>query len=73
MSKIKGHVNLIVIVLMTVLLTILVMQNTEIVQVSLLFWDLRTSLVVLIVVSTAIGWGSGLAMGHYFGRRSSRR
>lgn len=51
------------------MLVIFVLQNTEVVSVRLLFWDLSMSRVVLVLCTTLLGF----ACGYLFATLSSRR
>lgn len=44
---------------LALLILIIIVQNTEVVSVRLLFWELSMSLVILILLSTLAGFFSG--------------
>lgn len=56
--KTKG----IVIIILTIIALILIVQNTEIVPLQLLFWRIWMSRIVMIVLMLAIGFGIGYVL-----------
>ncbi len=49
----------IVIIVLTILLTILVFQNTHSVVVNIFFWEPDFPLIILIIIAMGIGFGAG--------------
>jgi uncharacterized integral membrane protein len=56
--KAKG----IIIIILTIIALILIVQNTEIVPLQLLFWRVWMSRIVMIVLMLAIGFGIGYVL-----------
>lgn len=52
-------------VALALLLLVFVIQNTEIVTVTLLFWDVELSLVVLILLASATGFICGYVVARF--------
>jgi len=63
------RVRTVAILALLVLFLVVVVQNTEVVSVRLLFWDLMMSRIILLVVSLAVGVIVGLLLGRPWRRR----
>jgi len=65
-----GKPKLFVVGVMSVLLLILVIQNTEAVKITLLFWQFEMSRVILILLATATGFVGGYVVARLKSARS---
>ena len=65
-----GKPKLFVVGVMSVLLLILVIQNTEVVKITLLFWQFEMSRVILILLATATGFVGGYVVARLKSARS---
>ena len=66
--KAKG----IIIIVLTIIALILIVQNTEIVPLQLLFWRVWMSRIVMIVLMLAIGFGIGYVLAA-LGRKKAKQ
>ena len=55
----------------TLVVLIVIMQNTEVVDVRFLLWDFRMSRVVLMVLTGAVGFLAGFVVAKFTGHRLS--
>lgn len=62
--------KVILIVVLALLLLVLVIQNSEVVTVSLLFWDFEMSRVILILLATMTGFIGGFTVARLTSTRS---
>jgi uncharacterized integral membrane protein len=62
-------VKLIIALILVVLAVILILQNTESVETKLLFATVTMPRAILLLVTLAIGFGSGMTVVEFFGRR----
>ena len=60
------------IAIVSVVIFVIVVQNTEVVTVKLLFWDFTMSRVILIIFSAACGFIAGWLFARLFERRRRR-
>jgi uncharacterized integral membrane protein len=65
--KAKG----IIIVILAILALILIIQNTGVVPIQLLFWRIWMSRIVLIVLMLAIGFGIGFVLAKLTGKKGT--
>jgi uncharacterized integral membrane protein len=62
--------KVIILLILIVLFTIFVLQNTQIVQIDFLFWSVAMSAIVLISLMMLIGVIAGFIIAKLFGRSS---
>jgi uncharacterized integral membrane protein len=62
-------VKSIIIIVLAITALILIIQNTEVVPIWLLFWRIWMSRIILIVLMLAIGFGLGFAVAKLGGRK----
>ncbi len=65
--KVKG----IIIVVLIILAVILIAQNTEVVPVQILFWQILMSRIVLIALMLVLGFGIGFILAKVTGKKRS--
>ncbi|UCD19027.1 MAG: LapA family protein [candidate division WOR-3 bacterium] len=65
--KVKG----IIIIVLIILAVILIAQNTEVVPVQILFWQILMSRIVLIALMLVLGFGIGFILAKVTGKRRS--
>ncbi|UCF71233.1 MAG: LapA family protein [candidate division WOR-3 bacterium] len=65
--KVKG----IIIIVLIILAVILIAQNTEVVPVQILFWQILMSRIVLIALMLVLGFGIGFILAKVTGRKRS--
>jgi len=63
------RVRSVAIVVLLLLFLIVIVQNTEVVSVRLLFWDLTMSRIILLALSLAVGVIVGLLLGRPWRRQ----
>ena len=68
MKQRKLQAKVVVVAILAILLVVLVVQNTEVMVVHILFWDLEMSRVVLILLSTVVGFAGGFIVAKMTGR-----
>lgn len=73
MNDRKMQVKVVVVAILAVLVIVLVAQNTEVVNVRILFWDIAMSRVVLILLATLFGFAGGFLVGNSTGRSAAGR
>ena len=56
----------------TLVVLIVILQNTEVVDVRFLLWDFRMSRVVLMVLTGAVGFLAGFVLAKFTGQRGRR-
>ncbi len=68
----KIRISLILLFVFAILIMVFTLQNTEIVNVKLLFWEFTTSRALLIVVSVAIGTLLGVLIPPLLGKKKDK-
>jgi uncharacterized integral membrane protein len=63
------RVRSVVILVLLLLFLVVIVQNTEVVSVRLLFWDLEMSRIILLALSLAVGVIVGFLLGRPWRRR----
>jgi uncharacterized integral membrane protein len=63
------RIRSVAILVLLLLFLVVVVQNTDIVSVRLLFWDLRMSRIILLALSLAVGVIVGFLLGRPWRRR----
>lgn len=63
-------VKTIIILVLAVLALILIVQNTEVVPIQILFWQLLMSRIILILLLLVIGFAIGFILAKFTGRRT---
>jgi len=63
------RVRSVVILVLLLLFLVIIVQNTEVVSVRLLFWDLEMSRIILLALSLAVGVIVGFLLGRPWRRR----
>ena len=67
----KVRVRSVAILVLVLLALVVMVQNTEVVSVRILFWDLEMSRIVLLTLSIAVGVIIGLLLGRPWRKRNS--
>ena len=65
-------VKSIIIIVLVIIALILIVQNTEVVPIWLLFWRIWMSRIILIILMLAIGFGIGFAVAKLGGRKKPK-
>jgi uncharacterized integral membrane protein len=60
--------RVILVILLAIVVFVLILQNTHVVELNLLLWTVSMSLVVLIVVTTFLGFVGGYLVARILGR-----
>lgn len=63
-------VKTIIILVLVVLALILIVQNTEVVPIQILFWQLLMSRIILILLLLVIGFAIGFIVAKFTGKRA---
>lgn len=63
------NVKRIVIIILVILAVILIAQNTEVMPIQLLFWQILMSRIVLIVLMLGLGFGIGFILAKVTGKK----
>ncbi len=62
----------IVVIILAIIALVLIVQNTQVVPIQLLFWRLWMSRIVLILLMLAIGFGIGFVLAKLTGRKGKK-
>ncbi|UCD06131.1 MAG: DUF1049 domain-containing protein [candidate division WOR-3 bacterium] len=66
-------VKTIIILILAVLALILIVQNTEVVPIQILFWQLLMSRIILILLLLVIGFAIGYIFAKFTGKKASSK
>ncbi len=65
--------KMVAILILAILLTVIVVQNSNVAELHLLFWKLSMSMIILIFFVAIIGFAMGYLAHHFIGERKRNK